>query len=108
MNFVKNITIVKKQFIIAMLAKEKIMYMVKKYERIVMKAVALCYKPFLKPEEAMIYCNLGRTQLSKRCEDFGVYKNDAGYYKREDLDRLLSGAVSTIEEQANQIELRFR
>ena len=54
--------------------------MVKKYEKIVLKAVALCYKPFLKPEEAMIYCNLGRTQLSKKCETFGIYKNDAGYF----------------------------
>ena len=46
--------------------------MMKKEELAVMKAVAICFKPYLKPEEAMIYCNLGRTQLTKRCEEFGI------------------------------------
>ena len=82
--------------------------MVKKYEKIVLRAVALCYKPFLKPEEAMIYCNLGRTQLSKKCEEFGIYKNDAGYIKREDLDKMLSGAPSLVELASNQTMLKFR
>jgi hypothetical protein len=70
-----------------------------------MKAVALCYKPFLKPEEAMIYCNLGRTQLSKRFEEYGIFKNNAGYYKREEIDRMLSGSPSTIELASNQTSL---
>lgn len=82
--------------------------MVKKYELIVLRAVALCYKPFLKPEEAMIYCNLGRTQLSKKCDQYGIYKNNAGYFKRVDLDRMLSGTPSVIEEKSNQIKLKFR
>jgi hypothetical protein len=82
--------------------------MVKKYEKIVLKAVALCYKPFLKPEEAMIYCNLGRTQLSKKCEEFGIYKNDAGYFKRDDLDKMLSGAPSDIDLASDQLTLKFR
>jgi hypothetical protein len=82
--------------------------MVKKYEKIVMKAVALCYKPFLKPEEALIYCNLGRTQLSKKCEEYGVYKNNAGYFKREDLDRMLAGEPLSLAQNANQIKLGCR
>lgn len=82
--------------------------MVKKYEKIIMKAVALCYKPFLKPEEAMIYCNLGRTQLSKKCEEFGIYKNDAGYFKREDIDKMLSGTPSEIDLASDQLSLKFR
>ena len=82
--------------------------MVKQYEKTVMKAVALCYKPFLKPEEAMIYCNLGRTQLAKKCEEFCVYKNNSGYFKREELDRMMSGLPSPLEEKANQIKLQFR
>jgi hypothetical protein len=45
--------------------------MMRRSEIGVMKAVAICHKPFLKPEEAMIYCNLGRTQLSKKCNEFG-------------------------------------
>ncbi len=65
--------------------------MMRKTEIAVMKAVAICYKPFLKPEEAMIYCNLGRTQLSKKCEEFGVYKTNNGYFKREDLDMMMAG-----------------
>ena len=56
-----------------------------------MKAIALCFKPFLKPEEACIYCNLGRTQFAKKCDLLGIYKNAAGYYKKEDLDKMLSG-----------------
>jgi hypothetical protein len=82
--------------------------MVKQYEKMVMKAVALCFKPYLKPEEAMIYCNLGRTQLSKKCEEYGIFKNQNGYYKREDLDKMLAGLPSPIDEKANQIKLKFR
>ena len=65
--------------------------MIKHSDYIVMKAVAICFKPYLKPEEALIYCNLGRTQFAKKCQEFGVYKNNSGYYKREDLDKILSG-----------------
>lgn len=65
--------------------------MIKRDELIAMRAIALCFKPYLKPEEALIYTNLGRTQFAKKCEAFGVYKNGGGYYKKEDLDRMLSG-----------------
>jgi len=65
--------------------------MMKKDDAMTMKAIALCFKPFLKPEEALIYCNLGRTQLAKRCEEAKVYKNRCGYYKRDDLDRMMGG-----------------
>jgi hypothetical protein len=74
--------------------------MMKSEERIVMKAVALCFKPFLKPEEALIYCNLGRTQFAKRCDECGVYKNNSGYFKKEDLDRMLSGESSLVQTAA--------
>ena len=69
----------------------------KSEERIVMKAIALCFKPFLKPEEALIYCNLERTQFAKKCEEYGVYKSNSGYFKKEDLDRMLSGQSSLLE-----------
>lgn len=65
--------------------------MMRKFEISILKAVAICHKPFLKTEEAMIYCNLGRTQLSKKCTEFGVYKTAGGYFKKEDLDRMMSG-----------------
>jgi hypothetical protein len=65
--------------------------MIKKDEKIVMKAISLCFKPFLKTEEALIYCNLGRTQYAKRCEENRVYKNSNGYYKREDLNNMMEG-----------------
>jgi len=64
--------------------------MIKSDELITMKAIAICFKPFLKPEEALIYCNLGRTQFAKKCEEFAVYKNNNGYFKKEDLDSMLS------------------
>ena len=81
--------------------------MMKSDERIVMKAIALCFKPFLKPEEALIYCNLERTQFAKKCEEFGVYKNNNGYFTKEDLDRMLAGE-SSMAQQAARIEIRTR
>jgi len=65
--------------------------MMRKSDLAIIKAVALCFKPFLKPEEAMIYCNLEHSQLARKCEEYGIYKNNNGYYKRSDLDRILSG-----------------
>jgi hypothetical protein len=79
--------------------------MIKRDELIAMRAIALCFKPFLKPEEALIYCNLGRTQFAKKCEEFGTYKNNAGYYKREDLDKLLSGEPTPIIEGAKKLKI---
>jgi len=79
--------------------------MIKREELITMRAIAICFKPFLKPEEALIYCNLGRTQFAKNCEEFGIYKNNAGYYKREELDKMLSGAPSLILEAANKLKV---
>lgn len=65
--------------------------MIKSDELITMKAIAICFKPFLKPEEATIYCNLGRTQFAKKCNDFGIYKTNTGYYRKEELDRMMAG-----------------
>lgn len=79
--------------------------MIKREEQIAMRAIAICFKPFLKPEEALIYCNLGRTQFAKNCEEFGVYKNNAGYYKKEDLDKMLSGEPSKITEAASKLKV---
>lgn len=79
--------------------------MMKQEEISILKAIALCYKPYLKPEEAMIYCNLGHTQLAKRLGEFGIYKNACGYYKREDLDLMMSGGPSKIQEGVKKIRL---
>jgi len=70
--------------------------MIKRDELLTMKAIAICFKPFLKPEEALIYTNLGRTQFAKKCEEFGVYKSPTGYYKKEELDKLLTGKAKPI------------
>ncbi len=79
--------------------------MIKREELIAMRAIAICFKPFLKPEEALIYCNLGRTQFAKNCDEFGLYKNTSGYFKREDLDKMLSGAPSLIMEAASKLKV---
>jgi hypothetical protein len=79
--------------------------MMKNNEIAVMRAVALCFKPYLKPEEAMIYCNLGRTRLALKCEEYGIYKNASGYYKKEDLDLILSGGPTKNEEAAKKVKL---
>jgi hypothetical protein len=78
--------------------------MIKREEQAMMKAVALCFKPFLKPEEACIYCNLGRTQFAKKTEEFGIYKNSSGYFKKEELDRMLSGEPSPFVEAAKKLK----
>ena len=70
--------------------------MIKREELIAMRAIALCFKPFLKPEEACIYTNLGRTQLAKKCEEFGVYKNNNGYYRKEEIDIMLAGETTLL------------
>ena len=67
--------------------------------------MAICLKPYLKPEEAMIYCKLGRTQLAKKCEEYGIFKNKNGYFKKEELDLILSGSASTYEEKAKKMKL---
>ncbi|MEO7121164.1 MAG: hypothetical protein ABIY62_08705 [Ginsengibacter sp.] len=79
--------------------------MMKYDDKAVMKAIAICYKPYLKPEEAMIYCNLGRTQLTKKCEEYGIFKNNNGYYKKEDLDLILSGSPTKYEEKVKKLRL---
>lgn len=79
--------------------------MIKCNDETVMKAIAICFKPYLKPEEAMIYCNLGRTQLAKKCDEHAIFKNSSGYYKRADLDLILSGAPSKIDELLKKMKL---
>ena len=79
--------------------------MMKYNDETVMKAIAICFKPYLKPEEAMIYCNLGRTQLAKKCEEYGVFKNKNGYFKKEELDLILSGGPTIFEEKAKKLKL---
>lgn len=79
--------------------------MIKRNDLITMRAIAICFKPFLKPEEALIYCNLGRTQFAKKCDEFGIYKNNAGYYKKEELDKMLSGDPSLIEAAAKKMKV---
>jgi hypothetical protein len=69
--------------------------MIKRNDLIVMRAIALCFKPYLKPEEAMVYCNLGRTQFAKRCAEEGIQRTIGGYYKKEELDRMLAGIDSS-------------
>ena len=68
--------------------------MIKNDEKTIIKAISLCFKPFLKTEEAMIYCNLGRTQFAKKCHENNLYKNTNGYYKKVDLDKMMEGKKS--------------
>ena len=82
--------------------------MMKKEEILAMRAIALCFKPYLKPEEALIYCNLGRTQFAKRCHECMVKKNEAGYFAREDLNKLLSGEAENTPQKFQPPGLRTR
>lgn len=51
----------------------------------------VCFKTWLKPQEAMWYCSLERSQFLIRCETFGTQKSSAGYYNRLELDQMMSG-----------------
>jgi hypothetical protein len=74
-------------------------------EKIIIKAISMCFRPYLKPEEAQIYTHLERTRFIEKCEEFGIYKNNAGYYSREALDKMMSGAPSNIEEKVKKMKL---
>ncbi len=79
--------------------------MIKRDELIVMRAVALCFKPYLKPEEALIYCNLGRTQFAKKCEEFGITKTSNGYYNKKHLDQMLAGEESPLLKAVKKMKI---
>jgi hypothetical protein len=54
----------------------------------------------------VIYCsNPGRTQLAKKCEEYGIFKNKNGYYKKEELDLILSGGPTLLEEKVKKNKL---
>ena len=76
--------------------------MIKQQELVTMRAIAICFKPYLKPEEALIFCNLGRTQFAKKCEEFGLFKKENGYYKREDVEKMLKGEKVTVMEPSKK------
>lgn len=78
--------------------------MIKREELITMKAIAICFKPYLKIEEALIFCNLGRTQFAKRSEDFGIYKNNNGYFKREDLEKMMAGETTPFKDAMKKLK----
>ena len=77
--------------------------MINKEEKIIMRAIAICYKPFLKPEEALIYCNLERTQFAKKCEEFFIFKSSGGYFKREELDKMMAGDLDFLSGQLKKL-----
>jgi hypothetical protein len=78
--------------------------MIKRDELIAMRAIALCHKPFLKPEEAYIYTNLAHSHFARKCEEYGVYKTNSGYYKKEDIDRMLAGEPPKPTEMAKKMK----
>lgn len=78
--------------------------MIKQNESVTMRAIALCFKPYLKPEEALIYCNLGRTQFAKKCEEYGIYKNNMGYYDRDELNKLMGAKIVPLSERSTPLK----
>ena len=72
-------------------------------EKVVLKAIALCFKEWLKPEEAMILLNLKRTQLAIKCKEYGIFTNRNGYYSRKELDMIISGAPTKYEIQSRKL-----
>jgi hypothetical protein len=80
--------------------------MMKYDDKTVMKAIAICFKPYLKPEEAMIYMNLGSTAFARKCEQYGVFKNASGYFDKKDLDLILSGGPTKYQSGTNTIRIK--
>jgi len=74
-----------------------------------MKAVAICFKPYLKPEEACIFLNLESTQLRKLTADLQIFKTNAGYFRREDLLKVAEGYQGNgITEAAKRLIIRSK
>jgi hypothetical protein len=81
--------------------------MMKYDDKTVMKAIAICFKPYLKPEEAMIYMNLGSTAFARKCEQYGVFKNNSGYFDKKDLDLILSGGPTKYQSGTNTVKIKY-
>jgi hypothetical protein len=81
--------------------------MMKYNNETVMKAIAICFKPYLKPEEALIYMNLGRSQFVRKCEKYGVFKNESGYFDKKELDLILSGGPTKYQSGTNTVKVRM-
>jgi hypothetical protein len=73
------------------------------------EAVTICYKDYLKPEEALIYTNLGRTRFAEKCAEYSIEKTPAGYYNREDLIRMMvEPAPIVVQQRAIDVRCRKR
>ena len=81
----------------------KFIVMMQDHRSMFIKAVSLCFKPYLKPEEAMLYCDLKRYQFLQRCLEFGIQKNSSGYYSREELNKMLSGKYISINHRLDDL-----
>jgi hypothetical protein len=46
--------------------------------------------------------------MASKADEFGIYRNNGGYFKREQLDLMLSGAPSIIDKKADQIRIMKR
>ena len=57
-----------------------------------MQALTIPHKQYLTVEEAQIYLGCSRNYVTQQAKRYGFYKNSNGYYKRSDLDLILSGA----------------
>ena len=45
--------------------------------------------------------------MAKKFEEYGIYKNNAGYFKKEDIDRMLSGEPSPLIEAAKNENIKI-
>jgi hypothetical protein len=69
-------------------------------ERLIIQAISLCFKKHLRPQEAMVYVSLQRTQFNAKILEYNIQKTKAGYYKKSDLDRMMAGELLTLHERA--------
>lgn len=56
--------------------------MIKKEERLIIRAISLAHRPFLKPEEARIYVNLSATQFTKKMCRVSYIQNRDGLLQK--------------------------
>ena len=49
---------------------------------------------------------MGRTQFAKNCEEYGIYKTNSGYYRKEDIDKMLSGEIVAAVASTPPVKLR--
>lgn len=82
---------------------------VKPEDKIIMKAISICFKPLLTASEGMIFLGLGKSEFYRKLAEYGVKKLPGGiHYSREDLIRIGSTKPTYIQDKVNELSKKMK